>query len=408
MLSFNYTAYRGDTGEVITAQVQAESESAAAKLLAAQGLFPVTIENTEGSGFLTKLGIGSRVGTKDKVIFTRQLSTLINAGLPLTQSLRTVQDQVSNKSLKNIVASVLSSVEAGMALSKAFAEHPKVFNAIYVSLVAAGEASGSLDKALESIANQQEKDAAIVSKIRGALTYPIIVFAVIVAVLVFMLTTVLPQVGGLYKDLHQTLPLPTQILLAMSNFLINFWWLTIMISVGVVYVVISWAKTAVGISVVDRLKLSAPVFGRIYRKVYMARFARTLGTLMATGVPVLEGLRIVKESIGNVHVAATLNGSIDGVKGGKALSSTLENQEAFLPLVGQMVKIGEQSGAIDSMLERVAVYYEGEVDEEVKNLSATIEPVLMVVLGIVVGGVIAAVLLPVYSLVGSGAITTAH
>ena len=235
-----------------------------------------------------------------------------------------------------------------------------------------------------------------------------IVLGVIVAVLIFMLTTVLPQVGGLYKDLHQTLPLPTLVLLAMSNFIVNFWWLVIIIAVGATLAISAWVKTASGHSVIDRLKLSAPVFGRIYRKVYMARFARTLSTLMGAGVPVLEGLRIVRESVGNVHVEAVLAGSEEGVKGGKALSSTLENKEAFLPLVGQMIKIGEQSGSIDQMLERVAIYYENEVDEEVKNLSATIEPLLMVVLGLMVGGVIAAVLLPVYSLVGSGAITSAR
>ncbi len=406
MLTFKYTAYRNDNGEVVSAQVQAQDVASASKLLTSQGLFPVSIENIENAGLSSKLGLSGRVSSKDRIIFTRQLSTLINAGLPLTQALRTVQDQVSNKSLKTIAASIVSSVEAGTQLSKAFAEHPKVFNTIYISLVAAGEVSGSLDKSLNRIANQQEKDAAIVSKIRSALVYPVIVLAVIIAVLIFMLTTVLPQVGQLYHDLHQTLPLPTLVLLAISNFIINFWWLTIIIIAAVVFMISAWLRTSAGRSVLDQTKLSVPIFGRIYRKVYMARFARTLSTLMTSGVPVLEGLRIVHDSIGNVHVEATLVRSMDGVRGGKALSSTLENQESFLPLVSQMIRIGEQSGTIDQMLEKVAIYYENEVDEEVKNISTTIEPLLMVVLGVVVGGVIAAVLLPVYSLVGSGAITS--
>jgi type IV pilus assembly protein PilC len=408
MLTFKYTAYRNDNGETVSAQVQADSPASAAKLLSAQGLFPVSIENVETAGLAGKLGLNSRVSAKDKVIFTRQLSTLINAGLPLSQSLRTVQDQISNDRLKTVIASVLSSVEAGTALSKAFSEHPKIFNHIYISLVAAGEASGSLDKALARIADQQEKDAAIVSKIRSALTYPVIVLVIILAVLIFMLTTVLPQVGQLFTDLRQTLPLPTQILLAMSNFIINFWWLVLIIVGGGTYALILWIRTASGRSVIDQIKLQAPVFGRLYRKVYMARFARTLGTLMNSGVPVLEGLRIVHDSIGNVHVEAALNRAIDGVRGGKALSGMLVDESSFLPLVGQMIRIGEQSGAIDQMLEKVAVYYEDEVDEEVTNLSTTIEPILMVVLGLIVGGVILAVLLPVYSLVGSGAITTTH
>lgn len=408
MLTFNYTAYRDDNGEVVSAQVQADSVAAASKLLSSQGLFPVKIENVETAGWAAKLGLGGRVGSKDRVIFTRQLSTLINAGLPLTQSLRTVQDQISNEKLRNIVVSILSSVEGGTTLSKAFSEHPKVFNPIYISLVAAGEASGSLDKSLSRIADQQEKDAAIVSKIRSALVYPVIVLAVIVAVLVFMLTTVLPQVGQLYRDLNQDLPLPTLILLAIANFIINFWWLTLILIGVAAFATASWARTPSGHGVIDHFKLTMPVFGRIYRKVYMARFARTLGTLMSSGVPVLDGLHIVHDSIGNVHVEAALIKAIDGVRGGKALSGTLENQSAFLPLVPQMIRIGEQSGSIDQMLEKVAVYYENEVDEEVRNLSTTIEPVLMVVLGLTVAGVIAAVLLPVYSLVGSGAITTTH
>lgn len=405
MITFNYTAYRNDTGELLKAQVQAESQTAAAKLLTAQGLFPISIESAEEVGFLARFGFGQKVGSKQKVVFTRQLSTLINAGLPLTQSLRTVKDQLSDKKLQDVVEHVLNSVEAGTSLSQSFAEHPQVFNNIYIALVAAGEASGSLDKALARIADQQEKDAAIVSKIRGALIYPLIVVGVIVAVLVFMLTTVLPQVGSLYKDLGKTLPLLTQILISVSTFLVNFWYLVLMVAVAAFFGGQAWFKTPRGRSVADVIKLNIPLIGRIYRKVYMARFSRTLGTLMGTGVPVLEGLRIVKESISNVHVEAAIQGAIDGVRGGKALSSTLEGQPTFLTLVPQMIKIGEQSGQIDQMLDRVATYFENEVDDEVRNLSATIEPVLMVVLGITVGGVIAAVLLPVYSLVGSGAIS---
>ena len=404
MLTFVYTAHKNESGEIIKAEVQAESETSAAKLLMTQGLFPISIVSKDEAGLLAKSGIGKHVGTKDKIIFTRQLSTLINAGLPLTQSLRTVQGQINNKTLRDVVAEIVSSVESGISLSQAFGQHPETFNNIYISLVAAGEASGSLDKALERIANQQEKDAAIVGKIKGALVYPVIVLGVIMAVLVFMLTTVLPQVGSLYKDLHKELPGLTRALLAISHFIMNFWWLTIIALAGLGFAFKSWAKTSQGKSFVDSFKLHMPLFGKIFRKVYMASFARTLGTMLQSGIPMLEALRIVKESIGNVHVEETLNYSISEVKGGKALSSTLENQPTFMTLVPQMIKIGEQSGAIDGMLDRVATYYEGEVDEEIRNISATMEPLLMVVMGVVVGGVIAAILMPVYSLVGSGSI----
>jgi type IV pilus assembly protein PilC len=405
MQTFLYAAHKEDTGEIVKAEVQAESESAAAKLLMSQGMFPITIDLKTETGFLGKAGLGGHVGTKDRIIFTRQLSTLINAGLPLTQSLRTVSQQVQNKTLFSVVSEVVSAVESGKSLSQAFSDHPKVFNDIYVSLVAAGEASGSLDKTLERIANQQEKDAAILGKIRSALVYPVIVLGVILAVLVFMLTTVLPQVGTLYKDLGKELPIMTRILLTISNFLVSFWYLTIIGAVAGFFGLKTYVGTENGRTVIDRFKLNMPLFGKIFRKVYMARFARTLGTMLSSGIPMLEALRIVRDAINNVYVEATIDKAIGKVKGGKALSAALEGETTFLILVPQMIRIGEQSGAIDSMLDRVATYYEGEVDEEVRNLSTTIEPLLMVVLGVVVGGVIAAILLPVYSLVGSGAIT---
>jgi type IV pilus assembly protein PilC len=404
MLTFVYTAHNTETGEIVKADVQAENELAAAKLLNSQGLFPISITPKDSGGFLEKTGLGKRVGSKDRVIFTRQLSTLINAGLPLTQSLRTVCDQISNKTLLGVVQQIVTSVESGVSLSQSFAQFPKVFSDIYISLVAAGEASGSLDKALERIANQQEKDAAIVGKIRSAMIYPVIVLGVIVAVLVFMLTTVLPQVAGLYKDLHKELPLLTQILVAISTFIVHFWFLVIIMAVAGYFALRSWFQTPSGRSIADNFKLHVPIFGKIFYKVYMARFARTLGTMLQSGIPMLEAMRIVRNAINNVHVEASLDKSIQGVKGGKALSSTLENETTFLKLVPQMIKIGEQSGAIDSMLDRVATYYENEVDEEVKNISTTIEPLLMVVLGVTVGGVIAAILMPVYSLVGSGSV----
>lgn len=403
MQTFLYSAHKDD--DVIKAEVQAETESAAAKLLMSQGLFPISITPKEGAGLFAKAGFGGRVSGKDRIIFTRQLSTLINAGLPLAQSLRTVTEQIVNKNLKDIVSQVVASVESGSSLSQSFGRFPRVFSDVYVSLVAAGEASGSLDKTLERIANQQEKDAAILSKVRSALVYPVIVLAVIVGVLVFMLTTVLPQVGSLYKDLGKDLPILTLVLLAVSNFVVNYWYICVVGLGAAIFGMRTYVQTPGGRSSLDSLKLNVPVFGRIFRKVYMARFARTLGTMLASGIPMLEALRIVKAAIANVHVAAAIDKAINGVKGGKALSATLEGKDTFLALVPQMIRIGEQSGAIDSMLDRVAGYYENEVDEEVKNLSTTIEPLLMVVLGVVVGGVIAAILLPVYSLVGSGGVS---
>lgn len=404
MITFIYSAQKNDTGEMVKAEVQAENEQAAAKVLVAQGLFPISIEEKNGKGILARSGLSERVSAKDRVIFTRQLSTLINAGLPLTQSLRTVTEQIQNKTLRKVVSEVVTNVESGTSLSQSFAKYPAIFSDIYVSLVAAGEVSGSLDKSLERIASQQEKDAAIVGKIRSALIYPLIVMLVIVLVLVFMLTTVLPQVGGLYKDLHKELPLLTRTLLAISAFIMNFWYVVLIALGAAFFAGRNYMQTPTGRSIFDNFKLHMPIFGRIYKKVYMARFARTLGTMLQSGIPMLEALRIVKDAIANVHVEKAIEHSMAAVKGGKALSVALEKEEVFVKLVPQMIKIGEQSGAIDSMLDRVALYYENEVDEEVKNISTTIEPIMMVVLGVTVGGVIAAILMPVYSLVGSGGV----
>lgn len=405
MITYVYEAKRRDTGEHVRAEVQADSEQAAAKLLMSQNLFPISIESKEEQGFLSKIKV-DRIKIKDRVVFTRQLSTLINAGLPLVQSLRTIQGQLSSKPLVAVIQQVTASVEGGSTLSAAFAQHPNVFNQVYVSMVKAGETSGTLDKALERLATQQEKDAAILSKIRSALLYPVIVLAVIVGVLIFMLTTVLPQVAALYKDLGKDLPILTRILFDISNFLVNFWWFVIIMTTLGIYGLFYLSKTPSGKKIFDRLKLDAPIFGAIMRKVYMARYSRTLGTLMGSGIPLLEGLAVVRNAINNVYVAASIERQITQVKGGKALSSSIENDSNFLVLVPQMIAIGEKSGAIDDMLGRVATFYENEVEEEVKNLSTTIEPALMVVLGITVGLVIAAVLMPVYSLVGSGALNS--
>jgi type IV pilus assembly protein PilC len=401
MLTYTYTAKRHDSDQLIKAEVQAENVKAASKLLMSQGLFPISIVDKEEANFFGKL-TKPRIRTKDKIIFSRQLATLINAGLPLTQSLRTVKDQVPNKSLQTIVDGIVASVEGGKALSAAFGEYPKVFDHVYISLIEAGESSGTLDKALERLANQEEKDAAIVGKIRSALIYPAVIFVVIVLVLIFMITTVLPQIALFYQQQNKALPFATNLLNKLSIFLVHDWWIALALVGGLVYALIRYLRTSGGISMMDELKMKVPGFGRIFRKIYMARFARTLGTMLGSGIPMLQALEIVRQGVGNVHVADTIQASIDQVKGGKALSSTLTDQPTFLPLVPQMILIGEKSGAMDQMLERIATYYENEVDEEIKNISTLIEPVMMIFMGVAIGGVIAAILLPIYSLVGGG------
>lgn len=403
MLTYQYTARDNSTNKVVKSTVKAESEKAAAKLLMSQGMIPLKItEQGEAKGPIEKLL--NRITTRDKVVFTRQLSTLINAGLPLAQSLRTVQEQTENKRLKQIVQDIITSVEGGKSLSESFGKHPKVFNDVFIALISAGEASGTLDKALERIANQQEKDAEIASKVRGAMVYPVIVLVVIILVIVFMLTTVVPQIERLYVDMRKELPFLTAMMVGAANLLVKFWWVLLILLVAAIYFAKRFIETDSGRSFIDKLKLNIPLFGVMFRKLYMARFTRTGQTLMMTGVPMLETLNITARAVNNVHVSAAVRRAAEKVKGGKPLSQALKNEEYVLSLVPQMISIGEQSGSIDGMMGKAATFYENELDNTIKSISTAIEPILMVFLAAVAGIMVAAILLPIYTLVSSGAI----
>jgi type IV pilus assembly protein PilC len=398
MKKFNYQAKDTSTNKIVRATVQADSESAAAKLLIAQGFTPLDIQEINESGsFFGRFT--NRITTKDKVVFTRQLATLIGAGLPLSQSLHTVMEQTDNKRLQSVIEDIVTSVEGGKSLSEAFSKHPEVFDSVFLALIAAGEVSGTLDESMVRIANQQEKDAATMTKIRGALTYPIIVLVVIFAVMAFMLFTVVPQVEKLYIDLKQELPFLTQMMVTAANLLAQFWWLVIILVGAGVYFFLQYLKTEDGIRVKDTFKLNVPLFGKMFRKLYMARFARTGQTLLATGVAMLDMLRISSGAVNNSIVAKSIDRAAEKVKGGKALSVALQPEDYILPLVPQMIKIGEQSGKIDEMMGKAAQVYEDELDEEIKTISTSIEPILMVVLAVVAGGMVGAILLPIYSLV---------
>lgn len=398
MKKFSYEARDQSSGKIVKASVQADSESAAARLLSEQGFNPLSIkEASDEKGFLSKLT--GRITTKDRIVFTRQLATLIGAGLPLAQSLRTIIEQTENKQLQNIVQEVLAAVEGGKSLSEAFSRRKEVFGPIFIALVSAGEASGTLDKSLQRIAAQQEKDAAVMSKIKGALTYPIIVLFVILGVVVFMLVTVVPQVENLYDDLGKNLPILTQIMVDTASIITKWWW-AILVVVGIgIYFLMQYLKTESGIKTKDTFKLNVPIFKGLFRKLYMARFARTGQTLLSTGVSMLDTLKITGDALNNTIVQASVVRASEKVKGGKELSTALQTEDYILPLVPQMIKIGEQSGRIDEMMGKTAQVYEDELDEEIKTISTMIEPILMVVLAIVAGGMVGAILFPIYSLV---------
>lgn len=405
MLTYKYTARDIASGQKMSAEVQAESEQAAAKLIHAQGLAPIDIKLAGTGGIPGLNDIRNRVRSKDKVLFSRQLSTLINAGLPLIQSLRSVAGQTPSKPLKVVTNQVIADVEGGAALSASLAQHPAVFNQVYVSMIAAGEVSGTLDAALERLANQQEKDAEILSKVRGAMIYPIIVLVVMFAVVGFMVVLVLPQVEVMYNDLPGvSLPILTRALLAVSKAVTKYW-IFMVVAIGILaFFTTRWARTLGGKRVVDGAKMRVWPIGTLFMKLYMARFARTATTLVASGVPLIQMLIITGNAINNVHIEGSLKRATEKVKGGKSLSESLEGDPNFLELVPNMLKIGEQSGAIEQMLAKTADYYEREVDDEIKAISTIIEPVLMIVLGVFAFIIVAAVLLPIYGLAGKSLI----
>ncbi|QQS68978.1 type II secretion system F family protein [Candidatus Saccharibacteria bacterium] len=399
MLTYSYTARNPQTGKQVKATVQADSEAAAAKLISAEGLVPtdVTLESSSpGMNFFK-----GRIKAKDRVLFSRQLSTLINAGLPLLQALRSVNSQATSKPLKVVLSQVIGDVEGGGTLAAAMGKFPRVFNPVYIALIAAGESSGTLDQALDRLAVQQEKEADLNAKIKGAMIYPLVVVLVMMAVVGFMVVKVLPQVKNIYDGMQNAqLPLITRVLLSISDFTIHFWWVMLLAFGFAIFFTTRWARTGPGKEVIDKLKMSAWPIGSLFMKVYMARFARTGTTLVSTGVPLLQMLSITSKAVNNVHIEKSIMRASEKVKGGKSLADSLENDPHFLPLVPSMMRIGEQSGALEQMMAKVADYYEKEVDTEVETISSIIEPVMMVLLGIVAFIIVAAVLLPIYGLAG--------
>lgn len=396
MRRYNYRAKDRKTGRIVSGSVQAETEQSAGKILIDQGYIPQKVQ-AEGEGLFAKFN--NKVSGKQRIVFTRQFATLIGAGLPLSNSLHMIAEQTEDKSTKTLVEDISAQVEGGKTLHDAFAKHPDVFNKLYLSLIEAGEASGTLDIALRRLANQQEKDANMMSKIRGAMTYPAIVLLVIIVVVAFLMIQVVPQVDDLYRSVHKELPTLTQVMVNFSNFIMNWWW-TILIVIGfLVGFFMQFRKTDVGKRWLSKFKLHVPIFKGLFLRLYNARFARTMEMLLSAGVPMLEAMKISAEAVNNILIEEQIAAAIVMVRSGKPLSVALKGREYILPLIPQMAATGEQSGKVDEMLGKAAQVYEDELDERIAAISTMIEPILMIVLAIAAGGIVIAILMPIYSLV---------
>jgi type IV pilus assembly protein PilC len=344
-------------------------------------------------------GLTGRIKLKDVAVFSRQFATMINSGLSLLRSLYILAEQTENKVLADVVNQVRIDVEKGSSLSAALAKHPKAFSRLYVSMVKAGEIGGVLDSVLVRLADTIEKQVELRRKVKSAMTYPAVVAVLVFLIVTAMMLFIIPMFKGLYTELGGELPLPTKILIGISSTCKRFWYVIVVAEIGAVVGFRRWINSEEGRKRWDALKLRVPVFGGLVRKTALARFSRTLSALVRSGVPILESLDIVAETSGNHVVAVAVRDAQVGVKQGEGLASRLEQHEVFPPMVVQMMAVGEETGAVDEMLDKIADFYDQEVEATVAALTSLIEPLLIVVMGAAVGSMVIALYLPMFNII---------
>src|SRR5215212_8165500 len=394
-------AYRAldKQGEIVQDKLEGSGEMAVAHELRQQGLLVIDVkEQSVANKDILAPFKGIRLG--DLVVFSRQLATMINAGLPIVRALYVLSEQTENPKLKDVVVEVRKDVEAGMSLSEALEKHPKAFSRLYVEMVKAGEIGGILDGVLLRIADQLERDQDLRRKIRAALTYPAAVLVLAILVTSFMLIFIVPVFANIYEDLGGTLPLPTRICMVISSILTSFWGILVYGAMGLgVYLFFRWKKTERGRKVWGRVVLRIPAkIGDVVQKAVLARFARTLGTLSAAGVPILQAVEITATSSGNWVVETALLKSRDAIREGIPLYEPLIEEPVFPPMVTRMIAVGEETGDMDGMLTKIAEFYESEVDAAVKALTSIIEPIMIIVVGGIVGGIVISMYLPMFKI----------
>lgn len=396
-MKFAYKA-RNKEGLTKAGEVIASDESRAEQLLAENGLIVVTLNQVQEDMFANLNPFGRSVTNKDLVMFSRQLATLISAQVPILQSLRILQEQITSRNLLNVTKDIIADIENGESLSSAMSRHDEVFANVYVSMVKSGEASGSLDRSLTYLADQLEKDYELRGKVKGAMTYPIFVLSALGIVMGLMFKFVLPNLTSVLKEQGGDLPPISKVLISFTAFFNVYWWVLLLIIAGIVLGIRYYAKTAFGSRQLDYLKVNFPVIGPIFSKIYLARFARNLSTLVKGGIPIIKALQIVSEIIGNTIYRDILLETINNIEAGKTISDGLAGHKEFPTLVVQMVRVGEQTAQLDDIMGKLALFYEKEVDTTVGTLTTLLEPLIMIVLGIGVGVLVAGILMPIYNL----------
>jgi type IV pilus assembly protein PilC len=395
MATFTYTA-RAFNGDLRTATIDASSRDDVIAQLRKQRLSVVKIDQDATK----KIGRGS-IKTRDVVIFTRQFSTMINSGLPLVQALTILAEQTDNKALAEVTRKVVFDVESDNTVADALSKHPRAFTNLYVNMVAAGEAGGILDTILLRLATFLEKNDALVRKVKGAMIYPTVIMSVAVIAVAVLLIFVIPVFAGMFASAGQALPLPTRLVIGASGFLRRYWWVIgAVVTIGG-YMFKKYYATPPGKLVIDRLMLRMPVLGDVLRKSAVSRFTRTLGTLISSGVSILEGLEITAKTAGNRVIQDAIMQSRSSIAGGDTIAQPLQKSKVFPPMVISMIAVGEQTGGLDEMLSKIADFYDEEVDAAVSNLLALLEPIMIVFLGVVVGGMVVAMYLPIFDMVNA-------
>ena len=396
-MKFKYRA-RNEMGQLVVGGIEAAAAGGVVSVLREQKLVPITINPAGGGIDLTAIfSFLGKVGLQDLTTFTRQLSTMITAGLPLTDALNLLKVQ-SGRALSLVVASLLADVQGGVSLSGAMSKHPTVFSKVYVALIKAGEAAGVMETIMNRLADTLEKGREFRAKVVGAMIYPIIILIGMVAVMIIMVVVVIPKLTALYKDFGAELPFATQVLISISEFTLNYWWLAIMMLFGAVVGVTAFLRTPGGREFKDKLLYKIPVWGALGRQVMVAETTRTLGLLVSAGVSIVESLNIVAETAGNVIVERDLRRVSRQVEKGFPVSICFTESPIFPPIVGQMIAVGEETGKMDEVLTRMSAYFEAESSEKVKGLTTAIEPLIIMVLAVGVGFLMYAVVMPLYSI----------
>ena len=400
---YSYIGKKPGTAKNVKGELHADDLGQANKTLRAQGLIVLHLalyDEKASSPFHFSLN-RKKVPLKEKIIFSRQLSVMIRAGLSIVKALESLSRQTENEFFKETIHDLITQVKGGTVLSKAMMRHPKVFADVYVAVIKAGEQTGQLSEVLLNLAEQQEKEADLVGKVKGAMIYPAVIFCLLIGVMILVVVFVIPSLQSIFTESGATLPFLTRMLLGLSKIIRGYYWIIIPALVGLFILLRLWVGTAPGREVYDKAKFSLPIFGSLTKKVYMARFARTMAMLIKASLPILEALEIIRKTISNVHYNRAFERIQREVESGKTMSASVNKEPLFPPMVAQLISLGEESGSMESVLLDVATFYDKEVDTMAKNLTTLLEPIMMIVMGIGVAFVVASVLGPIYGLVNA-------